>query len=236
MAKKVGIVGKSGSGKTTSIFNLTEFGVPNVGLKPEETVILSPTQKELPLKGADKLYPNNGSSIKENKYFTNLSPDAMITIMNAIDNNYPNIKNIIVDDAQYLQSLFLMNKAEEKGYDKFTQTALRAYNPIEFVNQLKRKDLIVIFIYHIEKDDNNNEQIKTSGKMVETNLGGLDGLFTTLLYAECKMDYTINKVTYVFHTRNNGRNTCKTPLGMFKEDTIPNDLGLVVKTMREFYA
>lgn len=236
MASKVGIVGKSGSGKTTSLFNLTEFGVLNVGLNPEETVILSPTQKELPVKGGNKLYPSNGASIKDNKYFTNLNPEGMIKIMKAIDENYPNIKNIVIDDAQYLQSLFLMDKAEEKGYDKFTQTALRAYTPIHHVNNLKRKDLVVIFIYHVEKDDNQNEQIKTSGKMVESTLGGLDGLFTTLLYSECKMDYVENKVVYIFHTHSNGRNTCKTPLGMFKDDTIPNDLGFVVKTIREFYS
>lgn len=242
---KLALVGESGSGKSTSLFNLTEFGIPNVGLDPKETLILSPTNKELPVKGGRKLYPSNLKSISEGlRYITNLSAGAMVGIINSVGNSPEKdkpdlsfIKNIIIDDAQYLQSLYLMDKVDETGYGKFTETAVRAYNPIKAVNLLKRNDLIVVFIYHTEIDEKTGRiKIKTSGKMVDSSLGGLDGLFTTLLYSECKYDVVTGKVSYVLNTHNSGKNTCKSPLGMFTEDVIPNDLGMVCKTMRDFYS
>jgi ABC-type dipeptide/oligopeptide/nickel transport system ATPase component len=237
-AIKVGVVGDSGSGKTTSIFNLVNFGYKNLGLKPSETVILSPTSKELPIKGANTLYPSHLLKISEGlRYIKNLSPDTINNILKEIDKNPKlGIKQVIIDDAQYMQSLYLMDKVDETGYGKFTETAVRAYSPIKTANSLSTNDLIVIFIYHTETDSKSGKtKIKTSGQMVDSTLNGLDGFFTLLLYSECRLNIITNKVEYVFHTHNNGKNTCKSPIGMFTEDTIPNDLGLVCETIREFY-
>ena len=40
---------------------------------------------------------------------------------------------------------------------------------------------------------------------------------------------------YVFLTQNNGMDTVKSPMGMFADAEIPNDLKMVDKIIREYY-
>jgi len=54
----------------------------------------------------------------------------------------------------------------------------------------------------------------------------LEGLFSIVLFGKAikQEDGTLE---YVFETQTNGENTCKSPMGMFEEPTIPNDLQYV---------
>ena len=53
----------------------------------------------------------------------------------------------------------------------------------------------------------------------------LEGLFSIVLFGRVKK--MEDSLEYGFDTQNNGENTCKSPMGMFEESFIPNDLQFV---------
>lgn len=63
----------------------------------------------------------------------------------------------------------------------------------------------------------------------------LEGLFTVILYGKDSFDAAKKKVSKEFVTNYDGEFPAKSPLGMFDSLYIPNDLGLVAKTMEEYY-
>jgi hypothetical protein len=92
-----------------------------------------------------------------------------------------------------------------------------------------RDDLIIYMLTHAEEsmDAYGEKRIKakTVGKMIDNSLT-LEGLFSIVLFAKVKKDKD-GTMKYVFETRNDGSNTCKSPSGMFENFEIENDLDLV---------
>lgn len=99
-----------------------------------------------------------------------------------------------------------------------------------------RDDLKVIVISHIENaGDAMNPQykLKTTGKMLDSTIN-VDGLFTYLLYTEI-VENAEGDMEHVFRTNTiKGEDTCKTPLGCFKDLYIPNNLQLVVDAIDRY--
>ncbi|BCV01491.1 MAG: hypothetical protein CM15mV42_1730 [uncultured marine virus] len=61
----------------------------------------------------------------------------------------------------------------------------------------------------------------------------LEGLFSIVLFGRV-IKQEDGALEYVFETKNNGENTCKSPMGMFDEDKIPNDLHYVKECIVKF--
>jgi hypothetical protein len=115
------------------------------------------------------------------------------------------------------------------GYDeKFNKIAKDLAN-IARAPQTMRDDLIIYMLTHAEEsmDAYGEKRIKakTVGKMIDNSLT-LEGLFSIVLFAKVKKDKD-GTMKYVFETRNDGSNTCKSPSGMFENFEIENDLDLV---------
>jgi hypothetical protein len=137
-------------------------------------------------------------------------------------------KSIVIDDAQFLMANEFMRAAKQKGFDKFTEIALNFWNLTQFcVNQLPA-DVIVYFLCHTEWDNLGNEKMKTVGKMLDEKIT-MEGLFTIVLKT------MVHDKEYSFTTQSNGRDTVKTPMGMFADTVIPNDLKMVDTVIREYY-
>lgn len=221
MSDLIGIAGNSGSGKTTSIKDLN----------PNETFIVSITGKPLPFKGYRKNYTPLRK--EENRYVGNLykskNIEDIIKIFKLVSVTMPHIRQIVIDDANYLMSFEVMERANEKGWDKSTQIAKHYYDMLDGALSL-RDDLKVIIISHIENlGDTLNPQwkLKTAGKMLDTQLN-VDGLFTYLLYTAIVQGED-GKPQYKFRTNTiDGTDTCKTPMGCFNELYIENDLQFVL--------
>jgi hypothetical protein len=98
-----------------------------------------------------------------------------------------------------------------------------------------REDLTIFFMTHSEDtvDGNGHRKVKakTIGKMID-NVLTLEGLFSTVLFGRIKK--TEDGLEYGFDTVNNGENTCKAPMGMFKDSFIDNDLQLVKNCIAEY--
>jgi ABC-type dipeptide/oligopeptide/nickel transport system ATPase subunit len=226
MANLVAILGESGSGKSTSLGTVPELGLK--GLDPKNTVIISTMGKPLPFKGYRSLY-----STENRNYAVSRNPQQIIATLQSL-NNVPTVKSIVIDDFQYIMSGEFMDKAKATGYQKFSDLAKNVWDILEACRALK--DTVTVFILsHTETIDENYEskqKMKTIGKLLDDKVT-LEGLFTIVLYAEGEVkDKTVKKW---FRTQSNGADTCKSPVGMFDNLTIPNDLGYVLDKINEYY-
>lgn len=224
MANLIGIVGEAGSGKSTSIGFLN----------PEETVVISVANKPLPIKGFVRKYKELSKENPRGNLLNESNVNNILFWLEVINQKRPDIKNVVIDDAQYLMSFELMNRAEEKSYDKFTQIASHFYIILKKA-MVMRPDLNIVFMIHSENvGDALNPQykMKTVGKMLDTTIT-LEGLFTYVIFTRKRLDDD-DKPVYEFVTNYDGTNTAKTPAGCFESLTIPNNLQLVVDAIYKY--
>ena len=138
------------------------------------------------------------------------------------------VKSIVIDDCQYLMANEFMRNAKVTGFQKFTDIALNFWSLVQIVIDQLPEDVIVYFLGHIERDANGNEKFKTIGKMLDEKIT-IEGLFTIVLKT------VVSDGKYQFSTQTNGMDTVKSPLGMFSEPLIENDLKMVDETIRDYY-
>ena len=177
--------------------------------KPEDVCIVNVSGKPLPFKSKHKTFNTDDY----------MAIDAAIKKAPA--------KSIVIDDATYLMTGEYMRTAKVTGYQKFTDMALNYYTLVKAASALP-DDKIVYFMGHSDTDANGNEKFKTIGKMLDEKVT-LEGMFTIVL----KTVVTDGK--YQFSTRNSGQDTVKTPMMMFSEPLIDNDLAMVDRTIRDYY-
>ena len=223
----ISIVGKSGTGKSTSYGSVPEVGVK--GLNPKETVIINISGKDLPFKGWKQVY--NGKISEGGNYVESSDANVVSNAIKYVSSERPDIKNVVVDDAQYIMAFEFMRRAKESGYGKFADIGVNMNKVIEAASAT-RKDLKVYFMWHPESDGEGGFKIKTVGKMIDDYLT-LEGLFTVILYTKVSKGAD-NKMLYQFVTNNDGHFPGKSPLGMFKDIYIPNDLGSVSQIIDEY--
>lgn len=218
MAQSVLVIAESGSGKSTSIRNLD----------PKETVIINIANKPLPFKGWKSKYTPLDKANPDGNLISVSSGPGVYKAMQHVSDKMPHIKNLVIDDWQYMSSFEYFDKANEKGYDKFTQIAANLAQVAKLPKDL-RDDLYVFFLTHSEEstDINGHRKIKakTVGKMIDNALT-LEGLFSIVLFGKVRKEDD-GSLHYGFETQNNGENTCKSPMDMFSSEYIPNDLQYV---------
>jgi len=244
MSKAVLIGGLSGSGKSTSLGILPDYNI--IGLDPKETFVIKCYNKDLPFRGSNKVYipvevtkkGNDLIYVKGNTY-SSTDGKKIGNMMSIIDKQCPHIKNVIIDDWQYIMGIEFMDRADEKGYEKFTDIGAHGFIPLRKAETL-RDDLYVFIMCHVEVEERLGKEyvrIKTIGKMLQEKITP-EGLFTVVVEAT-KLVENKNKeidVKHVFRTRSIYKDDIvKTPIGMFQDLYIPNDLGLLKKTMIDYY-
>ena len=104
-SKLIGIVGATGTGKSTSIKYLD----------PKETYIINVAKKELPFKGSEKLYNAENKNYKEVDDANEIS-----RLLRVISEKATHIKNIIIEDSNYIMGFTMVEKATEVGFTKFS--------------------------------------------------------------------------------------------------------------------
>lgn len=134
----------------------------------------------------------------------------------------------VIDDAQYLMAFESFDKVNETGYTKFSVMAKNYEDMLRHIQEETDPNVIVYVLQHIEKDEDGKVKAKTLGKMLDQQLT-VEGLFSIVLMAQ-----TDGKRHY-FVTQSDGTNPCKSPMGMFDEVEIDNDLKMVDDTIRDYY-
>lgn len=220
-SKLIGIVGQTGTGKSTAIKHLD----------PKETYIINVAKKELPFKGSEKLYNT------ENKNYKEVDDANEITrLLKTISEKAPHIKNIVIEDSNYIMGFNMVAKATEVGFTKFS---LMAKDMVDLFREARklRDDIKVFYLTHPEVIEDGGDiigyKIKTAGKLIDNQVL-LEGLLTVCLYTfvEENKDGT---ASYNFVTNRYRKYPAKSPDGMFSEVKIPNNLQLVVDKVNEYY-
>ena len=138
-----------------------------------------------------------------------------------------NKKAYVIDDSQYLMANEFFDRARETGYQKYTDIGLHFRNLIQYISQMPN-DIIVYFLHHTEEGPDGRLKAKTIGKMLDEKLT-VEGMFSIVLLAEADAD------GYWFVTRSDGTSTVKSPMEMFDNFKIENDLKAVEARIREYY-
>ena len=225
MAQGILIVGESGSGKSTSIEKLD----------PKETFIINVSGKSLSFKGWRKNYIEWSKDNPTGNLFKSSDHKAIEACMKYVSEKRPEIKNLVIDDYQYMPAFEFFDRSDEKGFEKFTQIG-SSLAKISRLPMKLRDDLMVFFLTHVEEgtdiEGRKRYKAKTIGRLVDDKLT-LEGLFTIVLFSKAKKDKD-GKINYIFETQNSGDNTCKSPKDMFESSSVPNDLSLVRQAILDY--
>ena len=136
-------------------------------------------------------------------------------------------KIAVIDDFQYILGLAAMRRSLEKGWDKFSEMQYDYFKILDALKDLP-DDMIVYFMSHTETDENGVTKIKTIGKALDKYIT-IEGLFMIVLGTR------VSDGNYYFITQTNGKDTLKTPAGMFPSYAIDNDLKYVDEKIRNYY-
>jgi len=225
MAIFAGIIGDTGTGKSSSIRTLD----------PKTTIVINVVKnKPLPFEGSSKVYNN------ENKNFFHVNSYAPLkNLLESINKSAPHIKVVVIDDMRYLMTTEFFNRALETGYTKFTQMAKNFQSTLELIQEL-RNDLIVYGMFHDEDVYNDKilvtKKIKLPGQLIEKEYAPLEVMSIALW---CKPEMTKEKVNYRFVTNRTIVDgieiPAKSPMGLFPELFMPNDLQIVTDRISEYF-
>lgn len=220
MSKLIAIAGDTGVGKSSSLIHLS----------PKDTYIINVAGKELPFKGSAKLY-----NVENKNYRVVENAGEVLDLLRVLSEKALHIRNIVIEDGNYLMGFNMVDRATEVGYTKFSVMAQSMKNLIQGAKKL-RDDITVVYMSHIEEIEDTGEivgyKLKTAGKLVDKEIR-LDGLFTVVLYAipETKGETT----SYNFYTNRYKKYPAKSPAGMFPELKMENNLKEVIDTVNKYY-
>ena len=218
MAKVIGCMGESGSGKTTAMRNLP----------PKETFYIDCDKKGLNWKGWKKQY-----SVENKNYFATDSFSSCKSLMDKVDksDNFKHIKYLVIDTINGMMVAEEMRILAMQGGDKRSAWTDLASNGWDIINKALtlREDLTVIILCHSEtiSDDNGivKTRIKTNGRKLEKLV--LESKMTTVVWA-VRQD---GKYKFILSADGS---TCKVPLGAFQTDECDNDIMIVIKALEDY--
>ena len=218
MAQVIGLMGESGSGKTTSCRNLPA----------DETFYIDCDKKGLNWKGWKNQY-----SVEKKNYWKSDSFSVVSGLLNKIndEDKFKHIKYIVIDTLNGLMVAEEMRILAMQSGDKRSAWSDLAQNGWAIVNKCleMRDDLTIIIICHSETISDENgivrTRIKTNGRKLEKLV--LESKMTTVIWA-VRQD---GKYKFILSADGS---TCKVPINTFDSDEIENDITLVIKALEDF--
>lgn len=202
------IYGKSGSGKTTSLRN---FG-------KDEILYVNVEKKALPFKG------------NFTYHMASENPNSIIEQLARLGKDIP-CKSAVIDDITYIMvNNFMRRHRDMKGnkqFDLYNDIGDYIWTIFEAVRALPN-DIIVYIVMHEETNDYGTTKIRTIGSLLDNKVVP-EGIVTICLRA------MTGKKGHIFKTVTDGSDITKTPMEMFEEEEIPNDLKVVDNIIREYY-
>ena len=207
------IMGESGTGKSTSLRNFD----------PAQTLLIQAVKKPLPFRSPDwKPVTTEGGNI--------FVTDNSAKIVAAMQRTKRDI--IVIDDFQYIMANEFMRRVTDhevgnQAFAKYNEIARQAWDIFTQAQALPDNKRVYI-LSHTATDEQGKTKIKTIGKLLDEKIV-LEGLVTIVLRT-----LRINEA-YIFATQNSGSDTTKSPLGLFEDEHIENDLAAVDKAICDYY-
>ena len=210
----IGIVGSSGTGKSTSLRNLP----------PDKTYIIDLERKGMPF---PKKFPYTAPCSSTTEFDAALK-DALAD---------ESCEVIVIESfTKYVEILHTLADKSFKGFDiwNYYNREIRT-----MLDRVKNDHAVVIFtavdeiVELVQPSGNtfNVRRIKVQGKQ---HAGSIEKELLMVLFTEVKRDKEGN-TRYVFQTNSDGITSAKTPMGMFPESYIDNDVNAVIEAAKNYY-
>lgn len=218
MSTVIGVMGESGSGKTTAMRNLP----------PDKTFYCDCDKKGLNWKGWRKQY-----NVDKKNYWCSDSFTIVSGLLRKINEQeqFKHIKYVVIDTLNGLMVAEEMRILAMQSGDKRSAWSDLAQNGWALINLALelRDDLTVIILCHSETISDENgivrTRIKTNGRKLEKLV--LESKMTTVVWA-VRQD---GKYKFILSADGS---TVKVPLGAFETDECDNDIMVVLKALEEY--
>ena len=218
MSSVIGVMGESGSGKTTAMRNLP----------PDKTFYCDCDKKGLNWKGWRKQY-----NVDKKNYWCSDSFTIVSGLLRKINEQeqFKHIKYVVIDTLNGLMVAEEMRILAMQSGDKRSAWSDLAQNGWALINLALelRDDLTVIILCHSETISDENGIVrtrsKTNGRKLEKLV--LESKMTTVVWA-VRQD---GKYKFILSADGS---TVKVPLGAFEVDECENDITVVLKALEEY--
>lgn len=209
------VLGESGTGKSTSLRNLDHA----------HTLLIQPVKKPLPFRSSEWK-----PASKNNPAGSVFCTDDSATMVKAMQRTQKEI--IVIDDFQYLLANEFMRRVTDvakgnEAFAKYNEIARHAWDVLMAASSLPDHKRVYI-LSHTSTDDFGKTRIKTIGKLLDEKIV-MEGLVTIVLRT------VVQNGNYLFSTRNSGSDTVKSPIGLFDDELIANDLAEVDSAIFSYY-
>ena len=167
-------------------------------------------------------------------YYVSSNSEQILKILKIINSKMPHIETVVIDDMQYIMSYEFVDRATEVGYGKFSELAQHMMDILRYAEQM-RDDCTMVFLTHSENVGTEIDPkyvIKTIGKLLSEKVT-LEGLFTYIFFTKVE-EGEDGKMQYKLVTNNDGKCLAKTPMDMFEDLEIDNDLNEILKVIKEY--
>ena len=210
MKPNIIITGPSGSGKSSSMRNLD----------PKTTAVINTERKQLPFKNA--------------KEFMNVPVKSVSEFHSALDKalSSDKVSTVIIESfTSLIEIIFREADIRYKGFDVWSY-----YNKEidKILDKSKNSDKYVVFtaIDGVYDGDNGVEEryVAVDGNRWKKRV---EKEFVVCLFTDTRK--TDDGVSYRFRTNTTGRDSAKSPMGMFEELHIDNCLNTVIEHCEQYY-
>jgi len=205
------ILGSSGSGKSTSLRNLD----------PSKTLLIQCIKKPLPFRATG--WKTRITLKSEGNVIQTSDP---VVIEKCLRQSHAEI--VVIDDYQAVLINEILSRSNETGYAKYTDVAKNAWNVFNAAGDLAEHRRVYL-LAHTRTDEFGQIRMMTVGKMVDSMIVP-EGYFTIVLRTE------VVNGNYKLITQTNGQDCSKSPIGMFTDQHIDNDLLMVDECIQDFYS
>jgi len=210
MKPNIIIVGPSGAGKSSSLRNLN----------PKTTAVLNTERKQLPFKNADK--------------FMNVPISTLSELKNALKKALESeeIEVIVIESfTSMIEIIFREADARYKGFDVWSYYNKEIDNILN-MSKNTNKHIIYTAIDGVYESDNGIAErfVAVDGNRWKKRV---EKEFVICLFTDNKV--TDDGIEYRFRTNTLGKDSAKSPMDMFTNLHIPNDVSEVLKTSNNYY-
>ena len=204
-------MGKSGSGKSSSLRNLN----------PKTTAVLNTERKQLPFRDANKFKNVHIPDLRTYKAAFN----------KAIESD--DIDTIVIESfTSLIEMIYREASVRFKGFDvwSFYNTEIDTV-----LNMSKNTNKNIIFLA-IDGAYDGEDGVQERFVAVDGNRWKkrVEKEFVLCLFTD--NNYSDNKASYRFRTQSTGKDSAKSPMDMFQELYIDNDLAQVIEKCEEYYS
>lgn len=211
MSNSILILGPSGSGKSSSFRNLD----------PKTTFIINVLNKPLPFRGSKKLYSDDARNYVETDRASKI-----VKYIEAVNERRPDITTLIIDDLTFVMNNEYMRRCQERQFTKFVDMGSNMFDIMDICTNT-RPDLFCFLVSHTEVSPDGMVVPRTVGKMTNDYVG-LGERVTVALHAR------IIDGEHKFLTNHDGTSYAKSPIDMFLDNYIDNDLNQVIDIIKAY--